>query len=104
MSLAFLGVWQRECAGAFIYGLFLVSLDLIFSAWRLRRGRGMAPSGIGAFLWFSFLVRISILLAGMAAAVRIFGPGGRLVVGLTMLSGIPLGILAAKIFAGPKEG
>ncbi|MCL6614803.1 MAG: hypothetical protein K6U03_09360 [Firmicutes bacterium] len=104
MSLAVLGVWQREYAGAFIYGLFLVSLDLAFSVWRVRRGRRMPPSGIGAFLWFSFLARISIFLAGMAVAVLIFGPGGRFVVGLTILSSVPLGILAAKSIAGSKEG
>lgn len=82
----------------------MVALDLAFSAWRSRRAERIHSSRIGAFLGFSFLARLSIFLAGMAAAIRIFEPTGRFVVGLTILFAIPLGILAARAFAGLKEG
>ncbi|MGQ9779866.1 MAG: hypothetical protein ACUVRM_08330 [Bacillota bacterium] len=103
-ATAVLGVWQRGCAGAFLYGLFLVSLDLLFFAWRVRRGQKVPPGRIMSFLGFSFLGRVSLLLAGMAVALRLFGPPGRLVVGLTLLLGVPLGIPVAKRLFAAKEG
>ena len=103
-AAAVLGVWQRECAGAFLYGLFLVLLDLLFCAWRVRRGQRVPPARLVSFLGFSFLARVALLSIGMAVALYLFGPPGRLVVGLTLLGGVWLGIPVAKKLFAAKEG
>ena len=98
------GVWPKGCAGAFLYGLFLVGLDLVFSAWRIKRGERVRPDRLFAFLGYSFGLRVLLLLAGMAVALRLFPPAGRLAVGLTLLLGIPLEILVAKRFLAVRGG
>ncbi|NLG84864.1 MAG: hypothetical protein GX493_09735 [Firmicutes bacterium] len=103
-ATAVLGVWQKECAGAFLYGLFLVGLDLAFSLWRIRRGERVRPERLLPFLGLSFGARILFFVAGMAVAVRLFAASGRLIVGLTLLLGIPLGAALAKKFFPVKEG
>ena len=89
-----LGVWQYETASALLYGLGLILAEFVFTRLRIKlAARRVGLAAFARFLVLSFLARLTLYLAWIGLALRLFGRHGRLIVCLLAVSSVPLGIV-----------
>ncbi|MGE5599716.1 MAG: hypothetical protein ACM3XS_10085 [Bacteroidota bacterium] len=98
------GVWQGGLAGAFLYGLLLVALDLVFGRWRLWLLQRAGRARLGRLLGLTFLARLFLILTGVAAAAGLFDRPGLFLVCLLYLASVPASLIAAGYRAGGRGG
>lgn len=98
------GVWQGDIAGAFMYGLGLITLDLGFGWCRFRLARLMGRSRLGRFLGLTFITRLCCYLAGIALAARIFSRPELFLVCILIVLALPARILALDLWFRHGEG